>query len=287
MRGPARLLAVLAACALLTAHAAEAKRKKKPAPILVVPRPPDPWRVTIATADGVALAASWRPVSGVPGAPAVLLVHEFSRDRREWDALAPELNARGLATLAIDLRGHGESLRKSGLPVKLTPRLLTDPNGFPRDVEAACRWLRQRAPRVGIAGLSVGANLTVLATGSGWADAGVALSASTERFASLAGILPTTPHATLLIASEDDPGRAAAARDLNERAGSSGRLLLVPGAAHNLALFTEHPETKVAAYAWLVESLGAVPPSGPTMSAAPTPTASPAPTPAVTVTPTP
>lgn len=283
MRFLARGTVLLLSLVLLASHGADAARrkKKKKTPrhtsIAAAPRAPDAYRVTIPTADHVALAGSWHPVERAPRAPAVLLVHEFSRDRREWNDLVSELNARGLATLAIDLRGHGESLRKSGLPVKLTPRLQFDPNGFPNDVKAACAWLRERAPRVGVMGLSVGANLAVLATASGWADAGVAVSAATERFAALAGILPTTPRATLLVASEEDPGREAAARQLYEKESEPRKLIVVPGAAHNLALFTEHPETKQAAIDWLAERLGAeapapaVPAPQTAVQAAPTP----------------
>ena len=121
-----------------------------------MPRPPDPSRVTIPTADGVALAASWRPVSGNEKAPAVLLIHDFSRERRELEPLAEKLGAAGFATLAIDLRAHGESTKKNGQPIPISPRLLKDPNGFPRDVEAAAAWLKARAPKTAALGFSVG-----------------------------------------------------------------------------------------------------------------------------------
>jgi hypothetical protein len=83
--GPAlrRAIAAVAAFALLASGAAEAaKKKKKPSEPTPVPRPADPTRVTIPTADGVALAASWRPVEGNAKAPGVLLIHDFSRERR-------------------------------------------------------------------------------------------------------------------------------------------------------------------------------------------------------------
>ena len=80
-----------------------------------MPRPADPYRVTIPTADGVALAASWRPVEGNAKAPGVLLIHDFSRERRELEPLAQRSSASaGFATLSIDLRAHGESTKKNG-----------------------------------------------------------------------------------------------------------------------------------------------------------------------------
>lgn len=265
-------LVVLALAPAVSAGSKTKKKRKTPEPS-AIPRPADPFRVTFTTADGVAIVGTWRPVAAT-AQPAVLLIHDFSRERRTWDALAPELNALGIATLAIDLRAHGESLRKAGVapPIHLSPRLQSDPNAFPRDVEAACAWLRSRASKVGAMGVSLGANLAVLATASRWADAGVAISANVERLAALAGGRPAAPNALLVIASEVDPERAASARALDASGGAPKRLLIVPGAAHNLALLAEHPEVGRAAFEWLVERLGAAAP-GPTPT--PTPAAAP------------
>jgi alpha-beta hydrolase superfamily lysophospholipase len=260
--GLGRAAALLAAVSLLatpTAGAARRKRRRTPEPT-AVPRAPDPYRVTITTADGVSLAASWRPVPERPRAPAVLLLHDFSRERRTWDPLAPELTARGLATLAIDLRAHGESVKKNGSPpLRISPRLQSDPNGMPRDVEAACRWLRERAPRVGVLGLSTGGNLAVIATASRWADAGVAVSANIDRLDALAGSRPKKARGMLFLVAEDDPQRAASARAFVAAAEEPKKMLISPGTAHNLALFAEKPEAKAAALDWLDKQLGATP----------------------------
>ena len=264
---------------IFSAHASAAAKKKKkktPAPT-AVPRPPDPNRVTIETADGVSLAASWRPVAERPGAPAVLLLHDFSRERRDWEALAPEFTSRGLATLAIDLRAHGESTKKNGKPLSISPRQMSDPAGFPRDVEAACRWLRERAPKVGAVGLSLGGSLAVLASAGGLVDAAVVVSTNADRVAALAGGRPTAARDVLFIASERAPQRAESANALYAAAAGPKLLLLVPGAAHNLVLFSEHPEAEAAMFDWLVSHLGATP--LPTMTA-PTPVPSPVPPPA-------
>ena len=262
-----------------SAHAgAAAKRKKKKAPEpTAVPRPPDPNRVTIQTPDGVPLAASWRPVPDDAAAPGVLLVHDFSRERRDWDALAAEFAARGFATLAIDLRAHGESTKKNGAPLAISPRQMSDPNGFPRDVEAACRWLKERTPKTGIVGLSLGGNLALLASAQGLADVIVVVSSNAERLPPLAGGRPTTSRGALFIAAEQAPQRAESARALFAAAAEPKKLLLVKGSAHNLVLFAEHPEAKAAMFDWLGSRLGAKPRL--TMSA-PTPAPSPVPPPA-------
>jgi pimeloyl-ACP methyl ester carboxylesterase len=300
-----RTAAVTAAVALflaflapLPAMAAKAAKKKPRGPEpTAVPRPEDPNRVTFQASDGVQIAATWRPIPGAPQAPAVLLIHDFSRDRREWDVLSHDFLVHGLATLAVDLRGHGDSTRKSnGETVHLSPRLLRDPKGLPRDVKAALEWLRERTSAVGAIGLSTGANLAVLSTANGWADTAVAVSANTGSLASLAGGLPYRPRKTLVLSSLRDPGREASARELDAEGEGPKKLLLVPGTAHNLYLLTENLEARREALDWLSARLGAVssstmspgpgggiflsPLTGPgTVSPSPTPTSTPAPAP--------
>ena len=64
--------------------------------------------VDLTTADGVPIKGDYyRPVA--EHAPAVLLVHGSGRERSAWQIFARFLMEQGFATLAIDLRGHGES----------------------------------------------------------------------------------------------------------------------------------------------------------------------------------
>ena len=299
---PVRAAAVTAAAAMFLAllaadplAAAKKSSARKPEPT-AVPRPADPNRVTLQTADGVVLAGTWRPVPGMPQAPAVLLIHDFSRERREWDLLQHDFLVHGLATLAVDLRGHGESVRKGGEVLRPSLRYLRDPRGFPRDVRAALDWLRERSPSVGAVGLSTGANLAVLAAANGWADAAVAVSANTGTLRDLAGGLPTRPRQLLVLASLQDPGREASARALDAEGEGPKKLALFPGSAHNLYLLTENLEARREALDWLAARLGAVssstvgpgpgggvflsPMAGPgTVSPTPTPASTPAPRP--------
>ena len=262
LRRRAALLVVTALLAVLVTAPADAatkkKRKKKAAPVAEVPRPHDPYQVTFSSSDGVRLVASWRPGPGGAAAPAILLLHAFSRERRELTELADELADRGFSTLALDLRGHGESTSKGGARVGLSPSLQGSPNGFPRDVEAACAWLRQRASRVGVLGFSVSGNLAALATASGWAEAGVAVSTNADWLESLAGTRPSAPRALLVLAAEADPGRVESARALDAAGREPKSVVLYPGAAHALELLRSEPAAKTAAFDWLDARIGPV-----------------------------
>lgn len=256
-RCAAAALAAVAFLAFLTAAPADAAKKKRKTPVpTAVPRPPDPFRVTIPTSDGVALVASWRPVPGNDKAPAILLVHDFSRERRELEPLANRLGAAGYATLSFDLRAHGESTKKNGQPIPISPKLLTDPNGFPRDVAAAAAWLKARASKTAALGLSTGGYLALLAAARGQVDTAVAISVNEPKVAGLAGPAPPVPRSLFLLACEADPGRAESAKKLEAEAQAPKRLLLLPGAAHNLAVLREHPEAEPAILGWLAARLG-------------------------------
>lgn len=277
---PARTLAALvlvaAASAALLSPAADAATKKKrkarkaAAPVAEVPRPYDPFEVTFPTSDGVKLVATWKPAASGPSAPAVLLLHAFSRERREVAGAADAFGARGFSTLALDLRGHGESVWKGGARISLGASFQTNPNAFARDVEAACAWLRSRAPRVGVVGFSLSGNLAALATATGWAEAGVAVSANAERLPALAGGRPSKPRGLLVLAAEKDPGRAASARALDAAGSEPKGMTLYPGTAHAVELFRSEPAAQAAAIAWLEARLGPVPPP-PAPTPAPTP----------------
>jgi len=258
------VVALLLAATLAETAEAATKRKRrtrrKPAPIPEVPRPHDPFEVTFTTPDGVRLHATWRPSPSGSAAPAVLLLHPFSRERREVADVAEDLAARGFSTLALDLRGHGESVRKGGARVSLSLALQTSPNGLPRDVESACAWLKTRSSRIGVLGFSLSGNLAALATAAGWAEAGVAVSPYAERLPALAGTRPKTPKGLLVLASEKDPGRADSARALDAEGREPKSVVIYPGAAHALDLLRSEAAAKAAAYAWLEARLGPVTP---------------------------
>jgi fermentation-respiration switch protein FrsA (DUF1100 family) len=109
--------------------------------------------VRIATPSGGEVGGWFSP--GQPGRGAVLLLHGVHGNRRAMTSRALYLHRLGLATLAIDLPGHGESP---------APRITFGANES-HGAAAALAWLAQRCPgeRVGAIGASMGAASLVLA----------------------------------------------------------------------------------------------------------------------------
>jgi uncharacterized protein len=109
--------------------------------------------VRFGTPVGGVVAGWFAP--GQSGQGAVLLLHGVRGSRRAMVARALWLHRQGIATLAIDLPGHGESP---------SPRITFGANEA-HGVTAALAWLARRCPgeRLGAIGVSLGAASLVLA----------------------------------------------------------------------------------------------------------------------------
>lgn len=117
--------------------------------------------VSFATKDGWTIAAAYRPAA--TGNATVILAHGVGSAGVEWTRFAEALSAKGVGTLALDLRGHAGS--RSGPPGS------TDFNGFDgrgawpaaaEDLRASAAWLKAKGvsdSRIAFGGASIGANL--------------------------------------------------------------------------------------------------------------------------------
>ncbi len=198
-------------------------------------------RVSFHTADGVLLAGSFYPTANRL-APAVVLVHMLTRNRRDWEPVALRLTAQGIAALTFDLRGHGES---SPAPTEDS----ATPASMVRDVAAAIAFVRARGDvmhdRIGIAGASLGANLALLAAVadpgvrtvvllSPTADyRGVRIDANARKFA----------RPLLLVVSREDAYSWRTVRDLTnpkDSQATSRETLMLDGAGHGTGMFARN-----------------------------------------------
>ena len=93
--------------------------------------PPAIIDVEIEGAEGLMLKGTFYRATP-NAAPGVLMLHMYGRTRADWDNLAKFLQSMGIACLAIDLRGHGET---GGVE---------DWELAPLDVVAALDWLAAR-----------------------------------------------------------------------------------------------------------------------------------------------
>ena len=208
------------------------------------PAPLDDTPVQLTTSDGLIIHGTLHAANTEGLAPAVLLLHGGRQDRSEWAPLLPLLHARGWTTLAIDLRGHGES----GGKIKDWGAFFNDPGGVPLDVEAAMTFLRKQEgvdpERVAVVGSSVGANLACVAVQKFGARGGAFFSGKTQAAKSLAGEPLNDLRSMLFIAAEKEQGGARArwAEELSAKCAEPSRAIVVPGSStHGAGLMQEAP----------------------------------------------
>lgn len=119
-------------------------------------------RVTFQTADSVSIAGNWSAPANAKNA--VLLLHMMPATRVSFSPLTAELNTAGFATLAIDLRGHGESTEQNGKKLDYKNFTDTDHHASKLDVDAAMNFLKGKGfaeGHISFVGASIGANLSL------------------------------------------------------------------------------------------------------------------------------
>lgn len=197
--------------------------------------PPDPIEVDVPGAGGLTLKGTF--YGAVPNAaPGVLLLHMYGETRATWDELARRLQAAGIASLAIDLRGHGAT---GGAEDWLLA---------PQDVTAAYEWLGMRddvdAGHLGVVGASIGANLAmVLGASDPTVDAIGLLSPGFDYFRVEIGgaMLLYGDRPALLAATELDGYSATTVRTMADQAMGPVELIVYPGDAHGTFMFDTEP----------------------------------------------
>ena len=118
--------------------------------------------------DDLELAATYYAVTNKP-APAVLLIHSLGKNREEWLLVPALFQMNGVAVLALDLRGHGESTRR----LSATGIETVDYHNFQLqqyrdmllDINLAYDWLAKQPgidkQRIALVGSTFGANLAL------------------------------------------------------------------------------------------------------------------------------
>ena len=216
---------------------------------------PAATEMALTSADGFALKGTLTLPATKGKAPVVILAHQFHADRSGWAPLAERLAARGIGTLALDLRGHGASTQKAGAQVAVTDDFMASAKavGFdqiPADLAQAAAWLRKQpgvdGRRIGLAGASVGAFSVLLASPEVKPVAILCLSpAGAGAFGD--GALQKLKNAqlrgratVLVLASTDDKEAFANTQALRDLPGVD--VNLKDGAEHGFAYFKERAD---------------------------------------------
>ena len=199
---------------------------------------PSGGEVTFTTADNWTIHANF--ASPPNASKAVILLHQRNGSASDWNPIVSRLNAEGVATLALDLRGAGKSTGPQNgdeAPWDVTP-----------DIDGARKYLDEHGLRrtpIGLIGASYGANNALIYAASHPGVSAVALLSPGEDYHGLKVEAPSRVyHGRILIltASRDDvtgPGPQVIA----DTAGSAATVKSFDGSAHGTEIFSAHPDS--------------------------------------------
>ncbi|MEZ5338255.1 MAG: alpha/beta fold hydrolase [bacterium] len=204
--------------------------------------------LTLTTTDGHSIAAwYWKPQKS--GAPALILLHMLGSDKSAYSDMAAKLVAEGYAAIAIDLRGHGDSLFPDGGNPGFRALTESDFSGMLNDVKAAHEFLATQqdvdAERVGVIGASIGANLAIIYASSDLrVRTAVALSAGDDykglRPSSFIERFGRRPLYLICAKGDDYSWQSSVALEKLATAADPVSLRVFEGKAHGTKLLEEH-----------------------------------------------
>lgn len=220
--------------------------------------PPTEQRVVLES-DGWEIVGDLVIPSAPVPVPAVLMLNQAAGNRSAYTSLAARLADRGVASLRVDLRGHGESTNRGTFDPE-EPNATAILEGTSHDVLAALRFLTGHASvdstRLGVVGASYsGEAMAEAGRQAGFAKAYVALSPGSFSTESARGI-DGTGAAWLFIRSRDE--QVSWVRIAVDSAMGFSRVAeawLVPGSEHATRILSAHSGIADRIAGWLVSNL--------------------------------
>ena len=188
--------------------------------------------------------------------PAVLMLNKAAGNREVYSDLADELAIRGIASLRLDLRGHGESVNLGTFVPTDEGRAMIA--GTEADVIAACQYLRSLhgidSTSIAVVGASYsGEEMMQAARIAGYADAYVALSPGSLSDESIRSI-DSTGIPWFYIASKDERWLKEVTAAVLQMSHSAETLIL-PGTSHATDILQSRPDIAARIAVWLAAHL--------------------------------
>ena len=191
--------------------------------------------------------------------PAVLMLNQAAGNRQPYQHLASALAERGIASLRLDLRGHGEStnlgeFQPEGATAQDRETFIWNAD---EDVVAAHRFLRAHPAvdpdRIGIVGASYsGEEMAEAGRDTNYATAYVVLSPGSFSDESISAMDSSAPW--FFIVSKDDQFLHEIAAKVKATT-ASAEILYLPGNNHATDILGYHPGLAERIAVWLADNL--------------------------------
>ncbi|MDX1608087.1 MAG: alpha/beta fold hydrolase [Candidatus Spechtbacterales bacterium] len=212
----------------------------------------------LVTQDNITIVGDYYS-SGAESSPAVILLHMMPATRESWRDFAPLLVDKGFQVLAIDERGHGESIE--GGKLNYEEFSSKEQQDKMLDVLAAREYFLDKGVEfsdIYVGGASIGANLAIQYLAHNHeAKAGFALSPGYNYHGIETLSLMEEVHseqALFLAASHDDPNvpdSAQATQDIADADNADIEIKLFDTGGHGTDMFEKHPELMEDLAEWL------------------------------------
>lgn len=216
-------------------------------------------RVSFPTADGVEIVGDFFETSA-PRACALLL-HMMPATKESWYAIIKKLTEQGISSLAIDLRGHGESIRQGNKTLDYKKFSDEDHQRTIYDIEAAVAWLKARKIEEGsiiFIGASIGANLALQYTSKHPSIKKVALLSPGLDYRGVktepAAKQLNADQSVFLAASDDDEYSFHTIEMVHSLLKNPSTLLHLRNAGHGTDMLKNQPESLKALVNWAVDN---------------------------------
>ena len=221
-------------------------------------------RITLTTADDMNIVGDWVPSPRMIGV--AILLHMMPETRSSWSAVQLAMSRKGIASLAIDLRGHGDSVATTD-GFALDYRQFTDEDHATSidDVRAAIDWVKKRGveiSRIVLVGASIGANLAINELTDEPHIAGAVLLSPGEDYHGVEGLSDIEylqpDHQIVIVAAEDDPDAFGASRKMYNLACSTKKTFVpYTSGGHGTNMLKSDPSLAEKIADWCVAMVSA------------------------------
>lgn len=202
---------------------------------------------------------------------AIILLHMMPATKESWNTFAEKINQAGFSVLAIDLRGHGESVEVKSEKLKIKSLNYKDFNDKEHqesilDIDGAFKWLIEQGiakKNIVIGGASIGANLSLqFMTQHPEVEKGLLLSPGLDyRGIQITPLIKQLQNGqkVFLVAAEDDAHSAQAIKELSKIEIIKVETKVYPTGGHGTTLFQTHPNLIDELINWLNNEINSIP----------------------------
>lgn len=140
--------------------------------------------INFTTKDGIIIEGDWYETNANPPKGAIILLHMMPETKKSWSLFAQNASKDGWNALAIDLRGHGGSIKSSSGTINFLSFSDKEHQSSIEDVRSAIEFIKGKnikTENIILVGASIGANLALEAQSENpLLKASVVLSAGTD-----------------------------------------------------------------------------------------------------------